>query len=372
MNNKILLFLLVLSSVLSGCASTFTTMDKRPDGTYLMLVASQQDLMTATSDAIINEFPSDHVNELKAPKVGYKWTHWFQMNPGTFEITFKKVTGQMQRKGRIAGWSMSINQVATGIDYDNDMGKLVSAVQQSLLRSEHVRVIRATNVRLATKADLAAAKPVAVKQESGTGFFVSTDGFLVTNNHVIEGANRIEVHASNGNIYRAKVVSRDPTNDVALLKVEAWTRPLRIEPTSTVRLGEQVFTLGYPLPDLEGTQVKATFGRINALSGINDDIRYFQMDVPIQPGNSGGPLIDNDGAVIGITSATVNQRVVVARAGTVAQNVNYAIKSEYFLTLLKYANVHLAQGRPEHAAIDNPSQFEPSVVQIVASQQVSP
>lgn len=372
MTNKLLLLLIGFSILLAGCANNFTTLATRPDGSSIMLIGSESDLMTATSDAIVSQFPSDVVSKLRPPQLGYEWSHWFQMNPGTFKITFQKVTGETEKKVRIIGWSFNVDQSATGIDYDNDMGRLVSAVGNALAHNASVRVIRATNVRLASKADIEAAPAVAIEQGSGTGFFVSTDGYLITNNHVIDGTNHIEVHASNGNIYRAKVVSKDSVNDIALLKVEAQTTPLRIEQTGTLRTGAEVFTLGYPLPDVEGTAVKATFGRVNALSGINDDIRYIQIDVPIQPGNSGGPLINDDGAVVGVTSASVNQGIVVNRTGTVAQNVNYAVKSEYFIALLKYARVNLAQGEPVHEAIRNPSQFEPSVVQVVASHQVKP
>ena len=372
MTNKLLLLLIASSVLLTACASTVTSMAKRPDGTSIVLVAPQSEIMNATYDAMSSQFPSDTISELRAPRIGYQMPHWFQMNPGRFVITFSKVTGDTDEKVRIVGWAFTVAQSATGIDYDHDTGKLISALNYSYTHNKNIKAVLARNVRVATDSDIKAARPIAINQGSGTGFFVSTDGYLITNNHVITDANRIDVHASNGNIYRAKVISRDPINDIALLKVEAQTTPLKIEQTDALKKGAEVFTLGYPLPDLEGNAVKATFGRVNALSGINDDIRYIQIDVPLQPGNSGGPLINDDGAVVGITSASVNQGVVVQNAGTVAQNVNYAVKSEYFITLLQYAKVHLPQDKPVHDAIKDPSRFEPSVVQIVARQQIAP
>lgn len=373
MTNRLqLLLLIAFSTLLGGCSSSFNTTSKQPDGTSIVLVASESEIMTATYDAISSRFSSDNINKLPSPQIGYEWSHWFGGNPGRFEITFNRVTGDTKDKVRVIGWGFEVYQSATGIDYSNDMGKLISALQYSHTHNTDIKMVRARNVRPATEAEIKAANSVAVKSGSGTGFFVTADGYLLTNNHVIADANRIDVHASNGNIYRAKVIIKDPNNDVALLKVEAQTIPLSVEQTSTLQKGSEIFTLGYPMPSLEGNAVKATFGRVNALSGIQDDIRFFQMDVPIQPGNSGGPLIDNNGAVVGIATKMLNQQYVMETANTVAQNVNYAVKSEYFITLLKYAKVNLPQVKPVHEAIKSPSQFEPSVVQVVASQEITP
>jgi hypothetical protein len=201
---------------------------------------------------------------------------------------------------------------------------------------------------------------------SGTGFFVSADGYIITNFHVVDESTSLDVHVAGGKVYPARIVTTDPTNDVALIKIEAESVPLSIAATKRIKKGAQVFTLGYPLPDLEGREQKATFGRINALSGLQGDIRYFQMDVPIQPGNSGGPLISGDGFVIGITSAMLSQLHTLKTAGVIPQNVNYAVKSEYIRPLLAYAKVKNPAGKPIKDAINDPTQFENSVVFIVA------
>jgi S1-C subfamily serine protease len=173
-------------------------------------------------------------------------------------------------------------------------------------------------------------------KSSGSGFFVTTDGIVATNAHVIEGASKIEVTVSNeiGNFtYKAKVLLVDNKNDVALLQVDDQSFkglsniPFGIVENSDV--GSKVFTIGYPLNDVMGANFKVTDGIISSKSGIADDIRYYQISVPIQPGNSGGPLFNKDGNVIGITSARLNSKAV----GTQVENVNYAIKSSYLLNL---------------------------------------
>ena len=122
---------------------------------------------------------------------------------------------------------------------------------------------------------------------------------------------------------------------MALIKVDAeGIRPLNIFNGSNINKGQEIFTIGYPLVQIQGQEPKATFGRINSLSGIKDDIRFFQIDAPIQPGNSGGPLLDNSGNVIGVVTATLAQFVALRESGSLPQNVNYAVKSDYFIPLL--------------------------------------
>ena len=99
--------------------------------------------------------------------------------------------------------------------------------------------------------------------------------------------------------------------------------------TEKTDVGEKVFTIGYPLNDVMGINYKVTDGIISSKSGIADDVRYYQVSVPLQPGNSGGPLFNKEGNVIGITSARLNGQAV----GTQIENVNYAIKSSYLLNL---------------------------------------
>ena len=172
--------------------------------------------------------------------------------------------------------------------------------------------------------------------KSGSGFFVSPNGIIATNAHVIEGGSTINVTVSNDtsiSTYRAKLLLVDNKNDVALLQIEDEKfRTLSSIPYGIVQncdVGSKVFTIGYPLNDVMGNNYKVTDGIISSKSGIADDVRYYQISVPLQPGNSGGPLFNADGDVIGITSARLNGQAV----GTQIENVNYAVKSSYLLDL---------------------------------------
>lgn len=171
---------------------------------------------------------------------------------------------------------------------------------------------------------------------SGSGFFISTNGTIATNAHVIERAEKIEVTIANemGTFtYKAKTLLKDAKNDVALIQIADTSfkglssLPYLLNDKSDI--GEKVFTIGYPLNDIMGSNYKVTDGIISAKTGIGDDIRYFQISVPLQPGNSGGPLFNKDGEIIGITSSKLNGEAV----GSSVENVNYAIKITYLLNL---------------------------------------
>lgn len=171
---------------------------------------------------------------------------------------------------------------------------------------------------------------------SGSGFFLSEDGYLATNYHVIDGAKVIEVSiVRNGEWehHPAKVVLSDKQNDLSILKIEdpnfAQLPPIPYNFTTGVKdTGSEVFTLGYPIADIMGDEVKFTDGKISSKSGIQGDVTVYQISVPIQPGNSGGPLFDNNGNLVGITSSGLNRDYFKS------ENVNYAIKSSYLKALV--------------------------------------
>ena len=142
----------------------------------------------------------------------------------------------------------------------------------------------------------------------GTGFFVSGQGYVVSAYHVIQDAHEVEVVLRSGDTLHAAVKGIDRANDIALLKVARSAKPLAVVSSRNVAVGDEVFTLGYPLIDIEGQEQKTTFGHVNALSGIQDDVRFMQMDAPIQPGNSGGPLLDSRGQVVASSPRLLIQR----------------------------------------------------------------
>jgi S1-C subfamily serine protease len=171
---------------------------------------------------------------------------------------------------------------------------------------------------------------------SGTGFFVTDDGYLISNNHVVKDAVRVCLRTSAG-LIDAKVVQVDADNDLALLKAEGKFSPLPIAESGVVKLGGTVATIGFPNIEMQGFSPKLTKGEISSTNGFQDDPRYFQISVPVQPGNSGGALVDERGNVIGIVSAKLSARVALATSGALPEDVNYAVKSSLLLSFLESA-----------------------------------
>jgi len=167
---------------------------------------------------------------------------------------------------------------------------------------------------------------------NGTGFIIDPKGYIVTNHHVIEDATEIEVDLiqhGQKNSYKAKVISSDKQNDLSVIKIDdSKFRPYPKLPynfkTQISDVGTNVFALGYPMANLMGDEIKFTDGKISAKTGFQGDITTYQVSVPVQPGNSGGPLFDYDGNVVGVVNAKIMK----------ADNVSYAIKTSYAKNLI--------------------------------------
>jgi TPR repeat protein len=169
---------------------------------------------------------------------------------------------------------------------------------------------------------------------TGSGFFVTEDGFFLTNFHVVRDATRIIIRTDAGN-FPAQLVAADKANDVALLKTEGSFKPLPLAASRDTKLGDAVFTIGFPNVQMQGVAPKLTDGKISSLVGLEDDPRFFQVNVAIQPGNSGGALVNERGNVIGIITLRMTESVAYQRTGALPQAVNFAVKSAYALALLE-------------------------------------
>lgn len=170
---------------------------------------------------------------------------------------------------------------------------------------------------------------------SGTGWIVEP-GFVVTNQHVISGAKKIIGHFRDGVSLALTVIASDPINDLALLHPSPNSqlpRPLPLA-KNEASLGESVFTIGFPHTDILGTRPKVTSGIISSKSGLRDDLRLYQTSVQLQSGNSGGPLVNMRGEVVGITTSKLDAVRVFEYTGDLPEGINYAVKSQYISALI--------------------------------------
>jgi S1-C subfamily serine protease/antitoxin component YwqK of YwqJK toxin-antitoxin module len=171
---------------------------------------------------------------------------------------------------------------------------------------------------------------------NGSGFFINEKGYIATNYHVVEDAEEIQVeYFQRGikQIYKAKVVVSDKQNDLSILQIVDpdfinLPRIPYVFSSTTKDVGTDVFALGYPMAHVMGTEIKFTDGKISSKTGIQGDITVYQISVPIQSGNSGGPLFDSKGNLVGITSSSLNKEYFES------ENVNYAIKTSYLKNLI--------------------------------------
>lgn len=178
--------------------------------------------------------------------------------------------------------------------------------------------------------------------EHAGGYSVGTawganKGYLVTASHVIHGGGKIHVMSNGEEVGLARVMADDPANDLAVLKLVSKTpRKILILPIAprTATLGRNVFTLGFPEPDALGQHIKMTAGHVSSTAGYQDDARYLQISVPVQEGNSGGPLIGPDGTVLGVIEAKL-LRFDDRKDNPAPENVNYALKASYIRPMLE-------------------------------------
>ena len=174
---------------------------------------------------------------------------------------------------------------------------------------------------------------------AGSGFFVSKDGHVLTNNHVIEKCTSIRVFVAQSEPVDAREIASDTTNDLALLATRL--RPSRVAaPRQGLRLGETIAAFGYPYADILASSGNFTQGNVTALAGMRDDSRYVQISAPVQPGNSGGPLLDQNGNLVGMVTA----KLQMARSGDLPQNVNFALNASIIASFLDINGIKYTPG----------------------------
>jgi len=158
----------------------------------------------------------------------------------------------------------------------------------------------------------------------GTGFAISANGYILTNFHVIKGADSLYVQNNKGNSFKVKKYYMDPVNDIAILKVtdplftNLGALPYAVKKNSA-GIGEQVYTLGYPKDD-----VVLGDGYVSSKTGLNGDTLAYQVAIPVYPGNSGGPLLDNDGNIVGVINGKEMK----------TDGAAFAVKSRYIIEAL--------------------------------------
>jgi S1-C subfamily serine protease len=169
---------------------------------------------------------------------------------------------------------------------------------------------------------------------TGTGFFVSQVGHILTAEHVIRNCKSVRAQAIGDVPLAAVVVARSASDDLALLKTDAKRETVAAIRSGSLRLGEQIVVFGFPLTGALASSGNLTTGNIAALAGVRDDHRMMQISAPVQPGNSGGPVFDLRGRVVGVVLSGLGARFVRA-TGTLPQNINFGVKASVVSSFLE-------------------------------------
>lgn len=185
-----------------------------------------------------------------------------------------------------------------------------------------------------------AAPRAPTRAATGTGFYVNRQGHVLTNAHVVDKCREITVTRQGGAPATASLVKSDTANDLAVLIAAPSPAVAAFRAGRPVRPGESVVAFGFPLTGTLSSDGTVTNGSVNALSGLGDDSRYLQISAPVQPGNSGGPLLDTSGHVVGVITLSLGGKYA-RRTGTLPQNINFALKADVARTFLQAAGVPL-------------------------------
>lgn len=170
----------------------------------------------------------------------------------------------------------------------------------------------------------------------GTGFFVSDQGHILTNAHVVSNCKQIQI--AGGRL--AALVDKDDEVDLAVLKVGGESPAIatfRVRPAP--RVGDNVIAFGFPLQGLLSSEGNLSTGTVAARAGLGDDPRFIQISAPIQPGNSGSPLLDSGGDVIGVVESKLDAVKTLQLAGDIPQAVNFAIRVSGAVQFLQRSHV---------------------------------
>ena len=347
--SKALALLFVLSA-LAACSSYSPALNPEPTGknaVYELDVDQAKQIVSSVMAVHYSPsgFTRGRITSLQPPAIGYigelppftaniGWTTTVVITPVTASFEGKTIDAvRIEVRGTTAG-----SPVAGNILYSKFKAHLKSELDNSgsLRFVDHyvVRSVPAPPI-VASQGQGPAADEKRTKLSIGTGFAVLNSRTLVTAFHVIDGAKSIDVVCEVGATATGVVEKIDPANDLALILISAPAPGyLEMSPENSLKVGQKVFTMGYPVPDVLGYEAKYSEGAISSLSGIQGAVSLIQTTVPIQPGNSGGPLSDESGKVVGVVTSTAAVQSFLKHTGALPQNINWAVKSEYLHPLL--------------------------------------
>ena len=255
------------------------------------------------------------------------------------------------------GWSKTtkcIRHSETGLSYCYTHTHANSALQAAITNCE---IANPNNKAGCTKAKKVAKKtePKKSKPEkklqpgeiysvaSGTGFFINSSGNIISNNHVIDACNTVKVHYD-GVATPVTILAIDRANDLSLMKSKVRPKDYFSVSAADASLLDEIYVAGYPFGKMVSSSVKVTKGVVSALTGMGDNYSNIQIDAALQPGNSGGPIINNRGNVVGVAVAKLDYKAIIKDFGAIPEGTNFGIKSSTVRQFISANNVSSSSG----------------------------
>ncbi len=194
------------------------------------------------------------------------------------------------------------------------------------------------------------------KVASGSGFYVSDQGHIITNHHVIDGCRDMKVH-SKGNVLETKKIADDRRNDLALLKISETPKHVFALSTESPFPLQEIVVAGYPFGDKVSSTIKFTQGVVSSIAGLGNDYSQIQIDAALQPGNSGGPILDEYGNVVAVAVAKLSLKKILKDYGVVPENTNFGVKASAVRNLMEGNGVSFKSPNTETISKRNLSQI---------------
>ena len=303
-------------------------------------------VMYENGDGVIKSYKKAFKWYLKAAKQGDKWAQLY--------LGLMYENGNGVKKNYIRAYAWFNLASSNGLSYAS---KTITELETKMTKLQ-IAIAQEYN-------PLDNKKKSKAQDTIGTGFFVSSSKVL-TNNHVINSCKSIEL-VRKGYTSIAKIIAKDVNNDLAILEADTVnSNALKFRTGKGIRIGNEIVVLGYPLGDVLGTSVKLTTGNVSSLNGLVDDTTRLQMSAPVQPGNSGGPLLDTSGNIVGVVYARLEKSL----SGRLTQNVNLAIKANVAKMFLDSNNVDYAVEPSNNVKdlADIADEAKESIVKIICHQ----
>jgi S1-C subfamily serine protease len=321
-----LLLLLLAAAALAGCASV----------SVFGIVGDRDDLYTGTATGHLDRSGTIELKNAKGNRCSGDFAYYRGVLEGRGIIGCddgQRATIQFTGLSSMSGYGTGISSNGGPVSFTYGMDRAQSA--------------RYLGFRGAGAAGAAAAAPgatpppagAATRVGTGTGFYINRQGHVLTNAHVVDKCRELTVSRQGSAPIPASLVKADASNDLAVLIAAPSPAVATFRAGRPVRAGEAVVAYGFPLTGMLSSGGIVTNGSVSALAGLGDDSRYLQISAPVQAGNSGGPLLDSSGNVVGIVTSSIRDSAVARRTGAIPQNINFALKADVARTFLESAGV---------------------------------